>query len=594
MLSIGRRAFLHWIVASGATLADSALAADLPRHAISQATATPIVIGKQTDDIESLDPHENVSSSAAEIIGNLYETLVTWDPGRQRIAPGLAETWLSSDGGSIWTFGISPGRKFSSGNDVTADDVVFSLQRIITIGSAPSAMLAPLGITSANVKDVVKSEAGKVVIRLPAGAASRLLLHCLTASACSVLDRKVVAEKCSSDAVRAAAAGPGGGGGSGGLCDRGEAWLRSNSAGSGPFWISNAIRTDELVLQRNCHHRAAARARPIVIRNISDPRQQRRLLETGEIQIARNLPDGSWPGDSRDIACNTSCEIPAADKVKKVRHPIQQSPPAGSPKANLLVLCMNVSDYHDNPLRVTAVRQAIRLALDVQSLAEDLNSRRWSPQSGFCPAVLRPSGNAPRHDREKALALLGGEKFTLTIDHVAGSPRSHVVQILMKQLGGIGITLKSRAVSGRQFFAGLKARQYELALLSWNADYLDPHSNAHTFCVNSDIENRNDASTSQTMAWYCRWYDQSIADSANAVAIEADDLERKRKYDEIEMQLLDRGPFAFLLEETDFSFSRQNGPKLSMGVIDSFTRYPIESLQQTEVCLRANPSSAPR
>jgi peptide/nickel transport system substrate-binding protein len=315
-----------------------------------------------------------------------------------------------------------------------------------------------------------------------------------------------------------------------------------------------------------------------VIRNIPDVRQQRRLLETGEIQIARNLPDGSWPGDSKVIACDTSCEIPVGDKAKKVRHEIRQSPPAGSPKANILVLCMNVRDDPENRLRLKAVRQAIRFAVDVQSLAEDLNSRRWSPQSGFCPAVLRPSGDTPRHDREKALALLGGRKFTLSIDHVTGSPRSHVVQILMKQLGGVGITLRSRAVSGRQFFAGLMARQYELALLSWNADYLDPHSNAHTFCVNSDIENRNDASTSRTMAWYCRWHDQSIADSASAAAIEADDAERKRKYDEIEMQLLDRGPFAFLLEETDFSFSRQNGPKLSMGVIDSFTRYPIESL----------------
>jgi peptide/nickel transport system substrate-binding protein len=78
--------------------------------------------------------------------------------------------------------------------------------------------------------------------------------------------------------------------------------------------------------------------------------------------------------------------------------------------------------------------------------------------------------------------VLGGEKFKLTIDHVAGSHRAHVVQILMKQLADVGITLKSRGVSGRQFFAGLKARQHELGLLSWNADYFDPHSNAHTFC----------------------------------------------------------------------------------------------------------------
>jgi peptide/nickel transport system substrate-binding protein len=584
LLPIDRRAFLRLSVATGATLAAPAPAAVLPRKSVlprPPAGDGRIVIGKRTDDIRSLDPHESVSSSAAEIIGNLYETLVIWDPVNKRFAPGLAARWEPSDDGLTWTFDLAPARKFSSGNSVTSEDVAFSLQRIFMIENAPSMILAPLGITAGNVKEVAKARqpAGQFVIKLPAGAPSRLLLHCLTASVCSVLDSKVVRAKCSTDPFWAAAAGPSGGR-TGGLCDHGEGWLRFNSAGSGPFWVTNAVRTDEIRLQWNCHYRTAAHGRPILIRHIPDLRQQRRLLDTGEIHIARNLPDGSWPGDARELACNTSCEDPAATGTGKPRHSLQSQPPAGCPKANLLVLCMNVRDAPENQLRLPAVRQAIRLAIDVKSLAQDLNSKRWSPQAGLYPSVLRTSGSAaPPFSRDHARELLGGAKFELTIDHMSGTPRRRVVQILAKQLAEVGIMLKPRALDGRQFFADLTERQHQLALLSWNADYFDPHSNVHTFCVNSEIENRNCVSESRTMAWYCRWYDQVIADDANAAAIEADDAERKKKYDEIEKQLLDRGPFAFLLEEIDFA------PKLSMGVIDSFTRYPAATTpSRTETC----------
>lgn len=591
MLPIDRRALLRSFVVTGAALAAPVSAAVLPKKAALRkppAADDRIVIGKRTDDIRSLDPHESVSSSAAEIIGNLYETLVVWDPVNKRFAPGLAIRWSTPDSGLTWTFDLAPGRKFSSGNAVTSNDVAFSLQRIFTIENAPSAILAPLGVTAGNVKTVAnmeQPEAGKFVINLPTGAPSRLLLHCLTASVCSVLDRRIVTQKCSTDPFWAAAAGPSGGGTGSGLCDHGEGWLRFNSAGSGPFWVTNAVRTDEIVLQRNCHHGAAADTRPIVIRHIPDSRQQRRLLDTGEIHIARNLPDGSWPGDSREFGCNNSCEDPAATGTGRPRHQIQAQPPAGSPKANLLILCMNVRDDPKNQLRLPVVRQAIRLAIDVKSLAQDLNSKRWSPQAGFCPSVLRTSGNVPQFNRDHARELLGGAQFELTIDHVSGTPRAQVVQILAKQLAEVGIMLTPRALHGRQFFAGLTARQHQLALLSWNADYFDPHSNAHAFCVNSEIENRNSVSESRTMAWYCRWYDQVIADGVNAAAIEADDAERKKKYDEIEKQLLDRGPFAFLLEETDFAFARQNGPKLSLGIIDSFTRYPTATVPpKTQTC----------
>jgi hypothetical protein len=67
LVPIDRRAFVHSCVAVGVTLASlvAATAATLAKH---PAAADKILIGRRTDDIQSLDPHESVSSSAAEII----------------------------------------------------------------------------------------------------------------------------------------------------------------------------------------------------------------------------------------------------------------------------------------------------------------------------------------------------------------------------------------------------------------------------------------------------------------------------------------------------------------------------------------------
>lgn len=71
-----------------------------------QSAARQIVIGKQTSDVSGLDPHLNASASAAEIIGNLYETLVALEDGKA--VPGLA-TWAEPNG-AFWTFTIKANR----------------------------------------------------------------------------------------------------------------------------------------------------------------------------------------------------------------------------------------------------------------------------------------------------------------------------------------------------------------------------------------------------------------------------------------------------------------------------------------------------
>ena len=55
------------------------------------------------------------------------------------------------------TFKIRPGQKFHSGNPLTAEDVAFSLQRVIILDKTPAFILSQLGWTKDNVKDLVKA-----------------------------------------------------------------------------------------------------------------------------------------------------------------------------------------------------------------------------------------------------------------------------------------------------------------------------------------------------------------------------------------------------------------------------------------------------
>ena len=97
--------------------------------------ATPadtLVQAWQIDDIISLDPGELFEITASEIGGNTYERLIGYDPADvSKVFGVVAESWTVSDDGKTFTFKIREGRKFASGNPITAADVVYSIQRVI-------------------------------------------------------------------------------------------------------------------------------------------------------------------------------------------------------------------------------------------------------------------------------------------------------------------------------------------------------------------------------------------------------------------------------------------------------------------------------
>src|SRR3954462_13860797 len=80
-------------------------------------------------DVFSFDPIIPSDNPSIWTMLNVYDQLTRVAPGSREVEPGLAESWDSSDDGLTWTLHLREG-KTPDGTALTADDVVYSLERI--------------------------------------------------------------------------------------------------------------------------------------------------------------------------------------------------------------------------------------------------------------------------------------------------------------------------------------------------------------------------------------------------------------------------------------------------------------------------------
>ena len=83
----------------------------------------------RSTDALTLDPHAQNEGPTATLLHHIYETLV-WRDNDGKLVPRLALTWqVLADDPTVWEFKLRPNVKFHDGTPMTADDVVFSLNR---------------------------------------------------------------------------------------------------------------------------------------------------------------------------------------------------------------------------------------------------------------------------------------------------------------------------------------------------------------------------------------------------------------------------------------------------------------------------------
>ncbi len=85
---------------------------------------------------ESLDPAIITAQSDMRIVSGLFEGLTRLEPVAARAVPGLAERWDISPDGKIYTFHLRTNLLWSTGEPITADDVVYSWLRELSPATA--------------------------------------------------------------------------------------------------------------------------------------------------------------------------------------------------------------------------------------------------------------------------------------------------------------------------------------------------------------------------------------------------------------------------------------------------------------------------
>lgn len=93
----------------------------------------------------TLDPALNTDVSASRIVDDLFEGLVRVDPDGH-LHPGLATHWEESADGLTWRFHLRPDAQWSDGVPLTAEDVVYGWRRVVDprTRSQSAQQLAPL------------------------------------------------------------------------------------------------------------------------------------------------------------------------------------------------------------------------------------------------------------------------------------------------------------------------------------------------------------------------------------------------------------------------------------------------------------------
>ncbi|KAF0848666.1 ABC transporter substrate-binding protein [Nocardia caishijiensis] len=106
------------------------------------------------------DPHANLSNESDFLIASLVYDALTVPGDDPNVVPRLASRWEADAENRRWTFTIAPGAKFHNGAPVTAEDVVWSMRRLRSVGGASKMPVAE--------NDIAADGPDRVVFTVPA------------------------------------------------------------------------------------------------------------------------------------------------------------------------------------------------------------------------------------------------------------------------------------------------------------------------------------------------------------------------------------------------------------------------------------------
>ncbi len=488
-----------------------------------------LVIASKIDDLITLDPAAMFELPALEYAYNSYDRLIGYDINKPTKFYGIiAKDWSISADGLIYTFTIKKDLKFASGNPITVQDVVFSLQRVILLNKAPSSILGQFGFNPENVKTGISViSADSLQLKFKTKFAANLVLNCLTAPVASIVDKQEVLAHQENN-------------------DLGNKWLSTNHAGSGLFKLNKWVANEILYLEKNPYFKQPTTINKVIVRHVGESSTQKLLLEQNDIDVAKNLQANNLEKLSRQVKLVATL------------------------KSSLICLCLN----QNNPyLQHKEVRQAIKYLIDYQGIKDNLFKDRVEVHQSFIPkGFFAANDNNPfSFNLEKAKALLkkaGLENgFTISLD----AKNIMLAQAIQSSLSKAGIKVSIIPGNGKQVLTKFRERKYDAIITSWGADYKDPHANAVSFTNNP---NNSAEGSEKTLAWRASWAIPELTLLTMQAAKEGDITKRKQLYSILQQQFFDNSPIIVMFQEADISAINNKAAAFKIGLnADSNAHY---------------------
>jgi len=491
--------------------------------------ATPkdtLVVAVPLDGIISFDPAESFETVSNSVQHNIYQTLVEADRNDpQKLAPLLATHWQQGSTPHSLVFNIQPDAHFSSGNPVTAQDVIFSLTRAVQLNKAPSFILAEFGWTNENIASQFKVlNDHQLEIQWPAQIGQNLALRLLTAPVASVVDSKTVQQHVANN-------------------DLGNGWLHTNSAGSGAFILQQYVPQQALVLSANQQANPQPKLKRILLKGVADAGARRLLIQQGDVDVAYQLgPD----------------QIDALKSDKNLRI-------EAFPSSLVYYLGFNTKDKAQPALGNPALWQAARWLVDYHSISKDLLKGQYRIHQSFLPQGFDGAlDDQPFHyDVAKAKAILAkggikpGTKFALTV--INQPPYIDVAQALQASFAKADVQIELQPVAESELWSKMRGRDFQSIFIYWGADYVDPNTNASAFAYNVP-------GGSKTLAWRVGWDIPDLSAKTRAAAGESDAVKRRALYTELQKTVQQNSPFVVTLQGAQQVAVRNNVNHVQQGI----------------------------
>lgn len=487
--------------------AGTAVAAALALPAYAQ-KKTALVIGLDISDGRNYDTARSADLTPPLTHGAVYDTLVTLSADDLvNVKPALATEWTLVNNGAAWRFKLRPGVKFFNGEALTAEDVKFSLDRLVNVKDQPATYAANMGTVT-----VVDPMTVEIAMKNPA---EPLLLD-LTAPSFAIYSAKLAK-------ANGAVSEPGAE-----QADKATAWLNSNSAGTGPYRLAGWERNTSVTLVKNPNYwGGAVPFERIVIRHIADGAAQLLAVRRGDVDIAMNLS-----AEQLD-SLNGNADV----KVIK------------GASTDTLYFMMTSNAELSPILAKKEARQAVSYAIDYDGLIKGLVGGFADRPPSFLPGGIagttleQTKEFGTKEDLAKAKTLLAaagvpnGFEFELGYPNAAYFSTSYqlMVQKIQADLGRVGIKMTLKPMDNVNWRAQFNGAKLPATIAPWNSPSPNPH-----LWAGASVQR-----VAKRMGWEPN---AEILDLVNKGAAETDPVKQAAFYKRYQQILVDNANYVTLMQ----------------------------------------------